>query len=360
MFVLKLSKMRIKYLFSLSFLFFVNVLFSQKSFIGIPLLDKNIRLSKCPVCSSLKKDMSLSEFSDSVDNHLPIQKWKDPNYYEKNNIYLRDLLKKYESQPSKYDLILHDLIALTGGKKFVDYENIKSSEILEFSSLIDTMIKRSSNNELATYFHQRRMNEFQVNGILDKVSENKTQEALDRESNNWYIDMNLEGIQDPSWMKVAKIYTDDYSKANGYHIFDGYTGLNLGYITYATKNNPYQGIDISFDYTSRISPLAIQNDRVSILGLSLLKEINARNYEALLYLYQYRNILQLNLFQFGVNSNQTLNTNTWFWRPEIGVSIGLTSLSYAYNLPFRNTGDLKGHQIKISFSYPLIRLGKYQ
>jgi hypothetical protein len=351
--------MRIKYLFSISFLFFTSLLFSQKSFVGIPLFDKNIRLVKCPVCSNIRQDKLLSGFSDSIDNNLPIQKWKDPSYYEKNNSYLRALLKKYESQPSKYNIVLHDLIVLTGDKKFTDYENIKSSEVLEFSSLIDTMIKRSGNTELATYFHQRRMSEFHANGILDKVSENKTQEALDRGSNSWYIDMNLEGIKDLSWMNVAKIYVNDHSKADGYHIFDGYTGLNLGYITYATKNNPYQGIDISFDYSTRISPLAIQNDRVSIMGLSLLKEINARNYEALFYLYQYRNILQLNLFQFGINSNQTLNTNTWFWRPEIGVSIGLTSLSYAYNLPFRNTGDLKGHQIKISFSYPLIRLGKY-
>ena len=76
------------------FILFVSILFittnltiAQKSWLGIPLFDKNIRLSTCPICKGIDSDKSLENFNDSLFDNLPIQKWKNPEYFDKNYVF---------------------------------------------------------------------------------------------------------------------------------------------------------------------------------------------------------------------------------------------------------------------------------
>ena len=182
---------------------------------------------------------------------------------------------------------------------------------------------------------------------------------MNQQNVSWYFDDNLNGIQDKDWLGIAEIYVNDHKKSAPFHIYNDYNGLNLGYSSFGTRNGFYQGIDISLDNTTQVNPLRT-GFRVSYFGVSFLKEYKGDNSEFLFYALQFRTFLHVNLVQFGLNKNSNLVTKTWFWKPEIGVNFGLLNIAYAYNLPFKNTGDLKGHQLKIAFSYPLVRLGKYQ
>ena len=336
-----------------------NLSIAQKSWLGIPLFDKNIRLSACPICKGIGSDKSLENFNDSLFDNLPIQKWKNPEYFDKNYVFLKAMLSTYRNDNRKYDVILHNLIAMYPDKKMNDYEELTTKDLIEFSSFIDTLIARNPNSAIETYFHQRIMSEFQNVGALEKVEENKSEEALDKEFVSWYLDDNLNGIQDKDWLNIAKIYVDDHKKAGPFHLFDSYDGLNLGYTSFGTRNGFYQGVDISLDNTNKVNPF-MQSFRVSYYGVSFLKEYKGGNSEFLFYTFQFRTLLQVNLVQFGINTNSNLGTKTWFWKPEIGINYGLLNLAYAYNLPFKNTGDIKGHQLKISYTYPLLRLGNYK
>ena len=339
--------------------FAFNRSFAQESWLGVPLLDKNIRLSKCPICKKINNDKALELFDDSLQDNLPIQKWKNLEYFDKNSIYLKSMLLKYKNDQNKYDIILHSFFSIYAQKKLNNYEELNPENLTEFSLFFDTLITRSSNAADKLYFHQRRMHEFQSVGALDKIEENTEEQELDQKDVSWFINDDLAGI-DKNWLNIAKIYVDDHKNAGAYHLYDSYNGLNLGYTSFATLNGFYEGIDVSFDNTFEINPLTIFSPRISWLGSSFLKEIKGNNSEFLLYVVQFRWLLQLNLAQFGVNNNRNLSTNTWFWKPEIGVNLGLLNIAYAYNLPFKNLGDdIQGNQLKISFSYPLVRLGKY-
>ena len=339
--------------------FAFNISFAQESWLGVPLLDKNIRLSKCPICKKINDDKALELFDDSLKVNRPIQKWKNPEYFDKNSAYLKSMLSKYKNDQNKYDIILHSFFSIYSLKKLNNYEELNPENLSEFSSFFDTLITRSSNAADKLYFHQRRMNEFQSVGALDKINENTEEQELDQKDVSWFINDDLAGI-DKKWLNIAKIYVDDHKNAGAYHLYDSYNGLNLGYTSFATLNGFYQGIDVSFDNTFEINPLTTLSPRISWLGSSFLKEIKGDNSEFLLYVVQVRGLLQLNLAQFGVNNNRNLSTNTWFWKPEIGVNLGMLNIAYAYNLPFKNLGDdIQGNQLKISFSYPLVRLGKY-
>jgi len=341
-------------------LFLINNLsIAQESWLGIPLLDKNIRLSACPICNEIYSDKSLVAFEDSLYDNLPIQKWKDPEYFDKNHIFLKNLIPTYKNDTRKYNVILHNLFSLYLDKKLIDYDELNPKDLLEFSSFFDTLISLNPNSEIETYSHQRRMLEFHNVGALDKVEEFKSDKALNQQNVSWYLDDNLNGIQDKDWLDIAKIYVNDHKKSDPFHIYNDYNALNLGYSSFGTRYGFYQGIDISLDKTTQVNPL-MQGFRASYFGVSFLKEYKGDDSEFLFYALQFRTYLQVNLVQFGINKNSNLATKTWFWRPEIGLNYGLLNIAYAYNLPFKNTGDLKGHQLKIAFSYPLVRLGKYQ
>ena len=91
---------------------------------GIPLFDKNIRLSDCPICESINNDKSLEAFEDSLYDNLPIQKWKDPEYFDKNHIFLNNLIPIYKNDTKKYNVILHDLFSLYLNKKLIYYDEL--------------------------------------------------------------------------------------------------------------------------------------------------------------------------------------------------------------------------------------------
>lgn len=255
----------------ISLLFLINnVSIAQKSWLGIPLFDKNIRLSDCLICESINNDKSLEAFEDSLFDNLPIQKWKDPEYFDKNHIFLNNLIPIYKNDTRKYNVILHGLFSLYLNKKLIDYDELNTKDLLEFSSFFDTLISLNPNSEIETYSHQRRMLEFQNVGALEKVEEFKSDKALNQQNVSWYFDDNLNGIQDKDWLGIAKIYVNDHKKSGPFHIYNGYNGLNLGYSSFGTRNGFYQGIDISLDYTTQVNPLN-QGLRVSYFGVSFLK-----------------------------------------------------------------------------------------
>lgn len=340
-----------------------NFSIAQKSWLGVPLLDKNIRLSECPICKSNKSQKSLETFSDSLFDNFPIQRWKNPEYFNKNIIYLNNLKSTYKDDKRKLNIILHLILELECNKKEIYYDELNSKDVIELSSFFDTLISLNPNSEIETYYHQKRIKYFLDIGALDKVKQSKKCSALKQQNISWYIDDNLKGIQDKDWLRIAKIYVDDHKKAGSFHLFNTYNGLNVGYTSFGTKNGLfYQGIEISLDkpFESESNPFKA-GTRLSFFGVSFLKEYyEGDKSEFLFYALQYKTLLQVNPVQFGINKNSNLGTKTWFWKPEIGISYGIVNIAYAYNLPFKNTGDIKGGQLKISCSYPLVRIGKYK
>ena len=354
-------------LLSLLFVLFFSIQFhAQEKWIGVPIFDKHLRLDKCQTCTKIKKDDNLKAFNDSIRKNRPEMEGKE--YYTQNMIdFYKSLLPKYADSPTKKEVIYHGLMTLHEDLcEEIDYEAISPSDLKEYNQSIDHLLTLNPNN--ATHLHQRRMLEYGYLGIINKISEEKISESSHEKMNyeNWYDVNNTDYIEGEDWKNLAKQYLADkeYAIRNGFIPYADYFGLKLGYISYSNRNENnstyFHGIEFSLDEVENPNPFKIIDNSIgSFIGASYVKEYQGNDSEFMFYVLQLRNLLQLNLIQFGVYNHHSMNENTWFWRPEVGLNLGILNISYAYNLPFNSVGELRGSQIKFGVGFPLIRVGKY-
>jgi hypothetical protein len=163
-------------------------------------------------------------------------------------------------------------------------------------------------------------------------------------------------------LSLLDVYKEDMAKTGNYIPSHSFWGLNLGYVGYVKDTVlRFKGIDVSYDFV--LSPNPLVPLRFSLVGASYSQNNERNQHEFLIYFGQVRNyfFLSSNLFQFGFNTG-VANTSKFFYRPEIGLSFGPLQLMYSFNLSFDKDlkEELAPRQLKLYFSYPLVRIGKYR
>jgi hypothetical protein len=203
------------------------------------------------------------------------------------------------------------------------------------------------------------MYDFWINDINDSIDSRLDYlKELENESNA------QKGSEtDQQWLALKKARDADFKATSGFIPNHGFFGLNFGYVGYSRDSvNYFHGLEVSYDRVFESNPL---NNffRFSPFGIAFTRNLQKNQSELLVKIAELKNFyfLRANVIQFGLNSG-VANQAKWFYRPEIGIDVGVMGITYGYNLTFDKAyRDLMGkHQLLISFSYPLIRLGKYK
>ena len=354
---------------SLLFVLFISIQFhAQKKWIGVPIFNKHLRMEKCQTCAKIKKDDHLKTFYDSIRKNQP--EMKGTKYSTQTMIdFYKSLLPKYADSPERSEVIYHALMNLQEDLcEEIDYEAISPSDFNEYNQTIHQLLTLNPNN--ATHLHQRQMLTYSESSVLDRISKEiffEDHEKMDNEK--WYDINNTDYIESEDWKNLAKQFLVAKENGKGFIPYNrAYKGLNLSYISYANNNTFFHGIESSLDIVNKSATAGwfgnlcekyFFHNPLSFFGASYVKEYQGNDSEFMFYFYQLRNLLRLNLIQFGIHNHHSMNNNTWFWRPEVGLNLGILNISYAYNFPFNSVGELRGSQLKLGIGFPLIRLGKF-
>ena len=125
-----------------------------------------------------------------------------------------------------------------------------------------------------------------------------------------------------------------------------YDAYGVGATASFGKENWY-GVEFSFDVQNEtVNPfiryhqgLGYRNDyRISWISTKILVNQNVDKVDFLLGIYDIKNYrgFKINLAQFGLHSSLQYEDKV-FYRPEIGYSYGIFTLSYGYNFTFDQT-----------------------
>jgi hypothetical protein len=185
---------------------------------------------------------------------------------------------------------------------------------------------------------------------------------------NISVDENIETFEVRGTDKIIlETLNNDYI-STGIVPFKAYDGINLG-LNYLQGRNNWLGSEISFDFVDHpnpfrlISPLSnTMNGHYSLLGFGFLKNLTQQSFDVNGYVLNVRKlgIFNANLFQFGYHKGYSTG-NSWFYRPEIGLTYGPISISYGYNAIFKKSVRpfTESHFVTIKLNYPFIRISKY-
>ena len=173
---------------------------------------------------------------------------------------------------------------------------------------------------------------------------------------------------------IIETLNNDYV-STGSVPFTSYNGINLGLNVLQGKTS-WIGGEISFDQVGHRNPFRMtssklsfrNNYHVSMLGMGFLKNLSNESFDIMGYLINIRkegfgiaaNIFSANLLQFGFHKGYSAG-NSWFYRPEIGLSYGPLSLCYGYNVVFKKVVRpfTESHFLTLKLNYPMIRTSKY-
>jgi hypothetical protein len=166
----------------------------------------------------------------------------------------------------------------------------------------------------------------------------------------------------PDEKRILELLNVDYNTL-GYVPFGHYWGLNTGLI-YSFGKDSWIGGEIGIDYVEDKNPFK-NYYRFSWLSMSFQHNLNTGSNDISFDAIKLRQtgIFNLNASQFGFHQGLPgVDGVKWFYRPEIGLSYGPFSVSYAYNLTFNK--DIRSltekNMLVVKFSYPFIRISRYQ
>ncbi len=344
-----------------------------QTFIGIPFLDRNRKVGNCLVC--YPSDSSVISYVDKVGSRMD-EKLKEFDYSKeiyKNQITYLDslLLNESHADEIKVRLIymkigLYLMGVIEDGNVIYNFSVSSADRMTDFGgakkiiSLFDEIIALNIDEESKMFFQ---------NAKLAYCTQSYTIYELNEHELDWVRDEKMFSRLPLEEKNIAQNFLDT-RKVTSYNPFSNYDAYGLGVSTSFGKEQWY-GVEFSFDpklesrnpFIRYNSLLGYRKDtRISWASSKLLLNTFYDKFDFLFSIYDVKNYngFKVNLVQFGLHETFQFQ-NKLFYRPEIGYTFGLFTLSYAYNLTFDNTirSSTEKHMVNFSISYPLIRIGKY-
>jgi hypothetical protein len=336
---------------------------AQKRLIGVPLFDKHLNLGKCKLCND--RDSKSNEQIKSFTKNYPFQnvdvfskkqidsflnycdhEFQDSDYTVLTKAYI--LFAKADFMGSMVNFSDSDFLS----KEYLEDKELPSANIaFKITNLYDTLLKMDLDNETKIFLRKTRMLTFQEIGLLS---------IFESISPMIFENKNTEEMYDLTYKQLADKYFQDESYTE-FIPFQGYLGLNLGLSGNMGKYN-LMGAEVSYEWVTNRNPFNNEG-RIDIIGLVYHKESGGNRNEFLFNFLNFKKIYiaSVNLFQFGLQSGLTNEWN-WCYRPQLGYAYGPFQIGYAYNITFNAEArkNANGHLFTFNFSYPLIRIGKYQ
>lgn len=220
------------------------------------------------------------------------------------------------------------------------------------------------------YFQKKRLYYLTQSEILDELYEYNFMDEY-KNYQNWSVYSlnqliekgNKKGVD----MHSFEIANNDF-RATNYCPYPNFTGLNIGFSSFYGKDL-WLGGELGMDVVQFANPFKISDKvstayqyRVSTLGVGFHRNISTSDNDFSFVATRLSNIYFFNFTpaQFGFKWGPSFSDKAyWYYRPEIGFSYAIFTLSYGYNLMFNK--DVRGltdkSVINFKISYPLIKLG---
>jgi hypothetical protein len=270
----------------------------------------------------------------------------------------------YTQEANETNSMTIDQVILNNSSKIISGGNY-------ISQLYEKAIDLSKNSEERNYFKKERLKYFYFSSLLFFVHQYDFQkdfqdEMMDFNHRYEYFDSNKFEDAELIGSTFYKTNWNDFNSTY-YDPNISYLGLNIGGTGMYGKDL-WIGFESSIDASAHHNPFVFFksidnkfNFRNSFLGLSYMKNVSNGNFDFAFYPFNLRNnnFINLSPVQFGFQGGDDFNNGLkWFYRPEIGVTIGIFSFTYGYNLLFdKNYRSLSEKNVfNFKVSYPLVKL----
>jgi hypothetical protein len=339
-------------------------LWSQQSFIGVPAFDPHIKLKRVNYYNNKEQKKEYISFFKSARKTSPFSQFhkiKTVDEANKMKSHFENLLQSAPKNPfivfSLYQYIhSYHFYSIDLQNDFADYD---LQTMLALNDYWGQSLGLDLPEKVKIELRKWRMMDYKdllINDSIDSRLDYLTD--LENESTT-----QTGSETDQQWLTLKKVRDADFKATSGFIPNDGFFGLNFGYVGYSRDSvNYFHGLEVSYDRVLDENPL--NNPlRFSPFGIVFTRNLQKNQSEVLFKSFEVKNcfLIRANVIQFGFNSG-IANQAKWFYRPEFGIDLGVMGITYAYNLAFDKAyRDLMGrHQLLISYSYPLVRIGKYK
>lgn len=341
-------------------------LLADPSSFGFTFLDgknlNNPEIDNCKMCeeelTSLNERLKKKGKNISVKEEISIireelDKEVIGNRKAKIILYLIDCLirSKNENPSVIYNLSLDD-------KQDIDKARKGAIEIID---LFDEAIDYAEDEASKKFLKRARIHYIVQTDLYDELS------YLHDFDQYFTLNESIENIKGSDNI-ILKTLNNDYVSTR-FVPFTKYNGINLGLNALQGKTS-WIGGEISLDQVTHRNPFKIYrsqlsttlNSHISFLGLEFLKNSSNNSFDILGYFLNIRKVgfISANIYQFGFHKGYSAG-NSWFYRPEIGLSYGPLSICYGYNVVFKKAVRpfAESHFVTLKLNYPMIRTSKY-
>ena len=339
-----------------------DILADQKSF-GLTFFDGQ-KYPDCKMCNLERNEkIQFDEVEQKIENLTTkkkvakLEELLSTDYADnvKARIVLTIARIKYE------EIISDDQLnySLNRSDYFYNYTpSLSRKEIdgaLDVLSCFDKAINYAGDAGSKSYLQKGRMHYIVDEGIFYAIMDEKNLRGSS-------LSKSVDGLKDsPDEKGILELLNVDYN-TTGYVPFDQYEGLNTGLI-YSYGKDSWIGGEIGIDFAEDKNPFK-NYFRTSYFSMSFQHNLNTGSNEISFDAIKFRQngVFNLNITQFGFHQGLPgVDGVKWFYRPEIGLSYGPFSVSYAYNLTFNK--DIRSltekNMLVVKFSYPIIRISRY-
>lgn len=359
----------------LSIILLSNMVLSQKDIIadqkpfGLIFLDGQ-KYSDCRMCNlEGEEKKQFDNVTQKIENLSPSERV----------VLLEDFLTKDYSGNVKARITVTiaqikfwDVISTTNMNYNIawsdyDYSGLSDKEIngaLEIIDCFGRAIEFAKDEGSESYLKKGRQVYIVHSGLYDEILDQN-------ELYNISLGDNINELKNkPDQKRILEYLNNDYAET-GFIPFSDYTGINTGLI-YSFGQDSWIGGELGIDLCNTNKLFQGRNafgnnvrNRGSLLSFSIQHNLNTGSNDFSFDVLKLREgmFLNWNATQFGFHQGLPgVDGVKWFYRPEIGLSYGPFSVSYAYNLTFKK--DVRylteKNMLVVKFSYPFIRISRYE
>lgn len=388
-----MNNKNLKLLFSLiSFLVALNG-YSQ---LGVPLISQR---NKCKAFKELQLEEKIrindafydgvkdNEFSGAVYELQSLLNDTDKPLTTVGKLYtINKIIDIYLSDIEMDDSCIYNLSKAEYGFIFIeDEEDYTKVELDKYAKRISMAAKgyeiinnyfeeaiEIADDESKEYFKKKRLYYIvQSELINEQFTFNFTDEY--KKGNYWEFENLSQIIQNGSSQGIdmqAFVQANEDYNSTKFDPYTDYMGLNFGFSSFYGKDLSIGG-EVSVDQVQFANPFKMTDVvssafafRASALGVGYHKNMTTKDNDFSFFASRITNFgfLSLTPAQFGIKWGPSFTSDKkyWYYRPEIGFTYAIFTVTYGYNLMFnksvRNLADKSVINFKIS--YPLIKLAR--
>ncbi len=358
--------------------------------ISIPLLQNDL---KCIPCKDLnaeeedKIDLAFSAFFEDEQGReeslATLHEFANDSTFSKNAriVSLLKLIDLYAIEIVEENDVIYNLAQSELGYEDDIINEAEAEERIihgkngaeEICLLYAKAIMLSTTIETTKFLQKRRLDYIINSDLINEIYVNDFNKNFN-DDNDYFpfealSEINNNAIHQGIQHNFYSLAMNDFIETN-YYPYNDYMGLSLGFTSIYGKDL-WIGGEFSVDAVANKNPFQIINRlsselnyRTSNMGVSYMKNLRTNTNDLAFFPSRITNLffLNFNLLQFGFQWGDQFidNSKYWFYRPEIGISYGIFSLTYGYNAMFnKSVRDLTEKSI-VSFkiSYPLIKVGR--